>query len=57
MSKTKRNTKEWEKVSVNYMTDMGFFPKYISSSYSSVTAIMKQPNEKWAEDLSIHFSK
>ena len=57
MSKTKRNTKEWEKVSVNYMTDMGFFTKYISSSYSSVTAIMKQPNEKWAEDLNIHFSK
>ena len=57
MNKTKRNPKEREKVSVNYMTDTGFFPKYISNSYRSVTAIMKQPSEIWAEDLNRHFSK
>ena len=41
----------------NDVTNKAYFPKYINSSYNSITKGKSNSIEKWAEDLNRHFSK
>ena len=47
---------EWEKIFVNQPTTRTEFPRHKNSLHSSIKKIFKN-NQKWAEDLSRHFSK
>ena len=50
-------TWEWEKIIANKATDKGYIPKYISSSYSSISEKQTTQSKNWTEDLKRHFSK
>ena len=57
IDKIKRQPSEWEKIIANETTDKGLISKIYKQLIQLNNKKTNSPIEKWAEDLSRHFSK
>ena len=57
INKTKRQPSEWENIFANETTDKGLISKIYKQLMQLNIIKTKNPIQKWAEDVSRHFSK